>query len=262
MSFTNSYTAPPPPSPLATEELYGPDPYDLNFVYPVDFASLETQRVKLVPFVPRVYADFFWSQVSPSLDIFRYFPLIWNTREEFLTYLERGVRQDPGTILFAIIDKTRPDLEHPEFEGGSFAGVIGLYHSIASHLVTEIGFVAVLPPFQRTHVATNAVGILMKHCLELPGTDSCGLGLSRVEWKAHWKNAASARLAERMGFSREALMRWHGALPPELAKDGKKPREGDKLPNGYGRDTVLLAISWEDWENGVRELVQKNVDRV
>ncbi|KAI0804744.1 acyl-CoA N-acyltransferase [Irpex lacteus] len=260
MSYTNSYTAPTPPPPLPQGELYGPNPYDLNFVYPLHIASLETPRAKLVPFIPRVHADHFWT-CTKDADLFRYFPLTWATKEDFLTYLERGVRQNPSTVLLAIVDKTKPDLEHPEFHGGSLAGVIGLYHSAPSHLSTESGFVAILPPFQRTHVASNAVGVLLKYCLELHSADFPGLGLRRVEWKAHAKNAASARLAERMGFNREGLIRWSGVLPLALARDGKKPRPEDVWPDRYGRDSVVLSATWEDWENGGRELAQKHVDR-
>ncbi|KAI0086057.1 acyl-CoA N-acyltransferase [Irpex rosettiformis] len=262
MSYTNSYHPPSSPPLLSQGELYGPDPYDLNFVYPIHVASLETPRVKLVPFIPRVHADYLWSQVSTDLDLFRYFPFTWSTKEALLTYFEREVRQNINNVLFAVIDKTRPDPEHSEFEGGSFAGVIGLYNSVSHNLSSEIAFVAVLPSFQRTHVASNAVGALMKYCLELPNAGFSGLGLRRLEWKAHSKNAPSVRLAERMGFTREGMMRWHAILQPVLAKDGKKPREGEKWVDRYGRDTVFLSVCWDEWENGVKELAQKNVDRV
>ncbi|KAI0086039.1 acyl-CoA N-acyltransferase [Irpex rosettiformis] len=262
MSFTNSYTPPLPHKPLDKNELYGPEPYDINFVYPLHLPSLETPRVKLTPFIPRVHGDHFWSQVESNLELFRYYPFTFPSKEDFLTLMEVKIRQNPNNVLLAIIDKTKPDLEHPEFEGGSFAGLIGLINSVPANLCTEIGFVAVLPPFQRTHVASNAVGAILKYCLELPSAEFPGLGLRRVEWKAHSKNLASARLAERMGFSREGLLRWQMAVPPALAKDGKKPRDGDKWPDHYGRDTVILSVSWEDWVNGVNGVAQKNVDRI
>ncbi|KAI0338785.1 hypothetical protein BDW22DRAFT_1432305 [Trametopsis cervina] len=244
MSYTNSYKPSPPPSTLTGDEAYGPDPYDINFVFDLHFPSLETERVKVVPFVPRLHMEDYWAQVSTSPDLLRYYPFLWDTKPNFLTFIEHFIRRDPANVLLAIIDKTKPNPAH----GGSLAGTIGFWSSS-------------FPEFQRTHVATNAVGVLMRHCLDLPTANPPGLGLRRVEWKAHAKNLGSARLAERMGFRREGMMRWHWAVDPALAKDGDKPREGDKFPDRYGRGTVILATCWDDWENGVRDVVKKNVDR-
>lgn len=261
MSFTNSYTPPPPGKPLSADELYGPDPYDVNFCYPLHFPSLETPRVKLTPFIPRIHGDYFWSQIESNLDLFRYYPFSFADKEDFFTVLE-GFRRNPDRVLLAVIDKTKPDVEHPEFGGGSFAGLIGFLNSVPASLMTEIGFVVVLPAFQRTHVASNAAGAALKYCLELPSADFSGLGLRRVEWKAHSRNLPSVRLAERMGFTKEGTLRWHMALPPVLAKDADKPRDGDKWPERHGRHTVVLGMTWEDWENGGRDVAQKNVDRI
>ena len=263
MSFINSYAPPLPPTPLDDKDLYGPEPYDINFVYHLDFPSLETDRVKLTPFIPRLHGDYFWSQIEPQVGtLFRYYPFTFTSKEDFLTIMERKIRQDPNNVLLSVIDKTKPDPEHPEFQGGSFAGLIGLINSVPANLVTEIGFVVVLPQFQRTHVASNAAGALLRYCLELPSADVPGLGLRRVEWKAHSKNAPSARLAEKMGFTKEGLLKWQLVLSPALAKDANKPRDGDRWPNHYGRDSFLFSVTWEDWVNDVKDLVQKNIDRV
>lgn len=262
MSWTNSY-APPntQPETISEAELYGPEPYDANFIWPIRPESLETERVKVVPFVPRIHAKPFWAKVETAPDLLRYYPGVWPTLEAFLIYLELHVRRVPGNALFTIIDKTKPDPEHPEFEGGSLAGVIGLYHSSAEHLWTEIAFVAILPAFQRTHVASNATGILLRYCLDLPSASPPGLGLRRVQWCAHTKNLGSVKLAERMGFRNEGVTRWMWVLPPKLMRDGEKAREGDQWPEKPGRHTVKLSVCWDDWEGGVRGIVQKNVDR-
>ena len=63
MAYVNSYTPQPEPS-LSQAELYGPEPYELNSVYPIHFPSLETDRVKLTPFIPRIYAERFWAEAS------------------------------------------------------------------------------------------------------------------------------------------------------------------------------------------------------
>lgn len=259
MSFGNSYK-PSPPTSLSQAELHGPDPFDINFVFPLHLESLETDRVKLVPFIPRVYGEAYWANVGNNPDLLRYYPAAWPTYESFLTYHETYIRRSPENTLLAILDKTRPDPEHPE-RSGSFAGVLGLYHTSSANLCTEIAFVVIFPAFQRTHVASNAVGILLRYCLEPPSASPPGLGLRRVQWCAHERNVASAKLAERMGFKREGVMRWHWVLPEVLARDGNKPGPNDKYPEKYGRNTVLLSVCWDDWERGVRDNVQRNIDR-
>ncbi|GJE90659.1 GNAT family N-acetyltransferase [Phanerochaete sordida] len=260
MSFVNTYTPPPAPAALADAELFGPEPYDVNFVFPILPASLENDRVKLVPFIPREHGEAYFTAGSADAQLWRYYPLVWRDLRGFLTWLEHGVRQNPAHVYFAVLDKTRPDAARPHW-GGSLAGAFGLFNASAANLCAEIAYIAVLPGFQRSHVASNAVGILMRYCLELPTASPPGLGLRRVQWCAHTKNLPSARLAERMGFKREAWIRWLWVLPKELSSDGEKPREGDKWPERYGRHTLMLSTCWDDWEDGVREIVQKQVDR-
>ncbi|OBZ73103.1 hypothetical protein A0H81_06744 [Grifola frondosa] len=206
MSFVNAYKPPSTPSllPLLPEsELYGPGPYDINFAYPLHAESLESARVKLTPFVPAEHASTYWAEV----------------------------RRDPHAVLFAVIDKTRADPAHPHW-GGSLAGVMGLYNTAPQHLSTEIAFVVVFPAFQRTHVATNAVGLLLRYTLQLPHASPPGLGFRRVQWAAHPANAASIGLAKRMGLKEEGVIRWMWVLPNSPEKEGNDVREGDAFSGG------------------------------
>ncbi|KAI0922350.1 hypothetical protein AcV7_005903 [Taiwanofungus camphoratus] len=261
MSFLNLYKPPVVSTPAADDpSLYGPDPYDINFAFPVHLESLETARVRLTPFIPAVHAAAYWEHVAPhNLALFRYYPWFHTSLPEVLAYVET-VRANPEYILFAVIDKTRPDPARPEL-GGSFAGVMGLMAASPVQLRAEVAFVLIFKAFQRTHVASNAVGVLMRYCLELPSASPPGLGLRRVQWCAHPGNAASIRLATRMGLKQEALLQWLWVLPEALSEEGRKPREGDPHAPRAGRDSVMLAIYWEDWEAGGREHVQAVIDR-
>ena len=212
MAFVNSYKAPPPPV-VSEDELYGPDPYDVNFTFPLPPESLQSERVRLTPFIPREYAEEHWKHVGGDPDLLRYYPASWPTLESFLYYEEAYVRRDPGNVALAIIDRTRPDPAHPE-RGGTYAGIVGLYYTSSANLFTEIAFLVVFPPFQRTHVARNTVGILLRFCLELPSASPPGLGLRRVQWRAHEKNAPSIALAERMGFTNEGIAPHYATEPP------------------------------------------------
>ncbi|GJE90669.1 GNAT family N-acetyltransferase [Phanerochaete sordida] len=260
MSYTNAYSSPPPPPAIPHSELLGPEPYDINWIFPIHPDTLENDRVKLVPFIPGEYGDEFYAETAKDPLFFRYYSTVWHDKNEWLTWLERDVRRNPENIYFAIIDKTRADASHPH-RGGSLAGALGFFGCSDAHLNAEIAYVAVFHGFQRTHVASNAIGLLMRFALELPGSSPPGLGLRRVSWRAHHKNLPSVRLAERMGFAHEGTARWIWAVAEERAIDGIVPREGDKWPARFGRHAIILSTCWVDWEGGVRELVQKQMNR-
>ena len=70
------------------------------------------------------------------------------------------------------------------------------------------------------------------------------------------------RVARRMGFKREGLLRWD-RFPGDQGKVGNSEdiREGDPRPGTLGRHTLVFAICWDDWENGEREQVAQLKDR-
>jgi RimJ/RimL family protein N-acetyltransferase len=159
---------------------------------------------------------------------------------------------------------------------GAPAGTIGLLSASPQNLSVEIGRVKIFPPYQRTHVASNAVGLLLQYTLNTPipptgmnrethSGGTSGLGLRRVTWISHPLNEPSIRLARRLGFKLEATLRWDRALPPgkEDASNGHGIRCGDPKPDWTGWDTVLLSICWDDWElDGGRERVEEDMRRV
>jgi RimJ/RimL family protein N-acetyltransferase len=182
-------------------------------------------------------------------------PISATTLEQFLGVVE-WLRSDPTSVLLLIIDKTKADPVHDNL-GGDLAGIIGLFQCSKQNLSTEIGPVVILPPFQRTHVCKNAVGMMMRYCFDLPSAG--GLGFRRVQWSTNPINDASIRVAERMGFIFEGTMRWKFVL--EEGKEGNKTREGDPV-NAKGRDRMLLAACWDDWEGGVKERVDNLLQKV
>lgn len=134
----------------------------------------------------------------------------------------------------------------------------------------------ILPAFQRTHVLTNAVGLLLHYCLELPVAALSlpsitaaqrtqrfgpGLGLRRVQWQAHADNKPSVRAAERLGFKMEGIIRWDRILRTDKAGAVPPPERAFVNP-GIGRHCVRLAMCWDDWDlEGGREHVQAQMDR-
>jgi len=134
--------------------------------------------------------------------------------------------------------------------------VVGLLRSAPSALSAEMGPVIILPKFQRTHISTHAIGTLLKYVLDMP--EEGGIGYRRVYWICDPANAASKGAALRMGFKEEGVMRWYRQVPAakECGIEAGKGR-GD----GKGIHGLLLAQCWDDWEDGGRELVERQMSR-
>lgn len=131
-----------------------------------------------------------------------------------------------------------------------------------------------------TFVAKTALGLAMTQCLNPEGKGGCGV--RRVQWTCNMENKASVGLAEKMGFRREAVVRWAQVLPGgkrgvggegmpgsgkgggvgvgEEGREGKGDRKKGWCGGGMGRHTAVLAVCWDDWEDGVREKVRSLIE--
>ncbi|KAL2752720.1 hypothetical protein ACRALDRAFT_1052518 [Sodiomyces alcalophilus JCM 7366] len=233
---------------------------EFNFCFPL--RELANDRVKLTPFQANRHAAKFFAVASQHPELYAYGASgPYDSEAHYVSAFLKGTSlKDPGMATFAVIDKTRPP--SAEDDEGELAGTMSYMASSAAWLGTEIGHVLILPPYQRTHVATNAVGLMMQYALEPEAKG--GLGLRRVQWRAHAKNAASIRLAERMGFRKEGIMLWHvrfekGRLRFKVGNDKPLPPGSD--PDDLWRDTIVLSHCWDTWEDGGRAVVEAAMNR-
>jgi len=251
MSYTNSFKSPDYPALLPG--YYGPDPYDINWVMPLHEATLESDRIKLTPFIPSLHAKEYAEQTAAHPDLHRWYPIDLSDLDHILTEIELLMRRQSASILFAIIDKAR---------GGALAGVIGLIDAWPPHLSAQIAWLLVFPAFRRTYVATNAIGLLLRYCLEPPSTPQMpGLGFRRVQWNDNTENLTSCVTAKRMGFKEEGVLRWVWVLPEGLEGNGIPVRKGDPEASRPGQHNIIFSLCADDWENGGREHVQRLIDR-
>ncbi|EMD31201.1 hypothetical protein CERSUDRAFT_120058 [Gelatoporia subvermispora B] len=160
--------------------------------------------------------------------------------------------------MFALIDRTCIDPERPAL-GGRLAGMMGFFNASPVDLSAEIAHVLVFPEWQGTGIGARAAALLTRLCLALPSANPPGLGLRRVQWVAHVDNAPSRGLATRLGMKHEALLRWHRVIPE--GRPGRESREGDPRPSRVSRDSVILAMCCDDWEEGQRDHVQGLIDK-
>ncbi|CAE6455031.1 unnamed protein product [Rhizoctonia solani] len=266
IEVVNNYVPPPPKGPVILPDPNAP--YDLNFRFPV--RELESDRLKLVPFVASIHGQAFFEGLKPHPELVQYLP--WNpfnTLHEFEIHFEERIRSDPSWCVYAALDKSKlvpdqgkakkPNLSNTFFfeTAHALAGTIGYLRASPELSSVEIGYVIVLPSYQRTFVSTHAIGLLLDYALKQPSDG--GLGLRRVQWQAHADNMASIRAAQRMGMKMEGILRWERTIP--IDKDnGIKPRDDDVLQL-KGRHSAMLAMCWDDWENQGREHVQKLMAR-
>ncbi|KAK0202231.1 acyl-CoA N-acyltransferase [Desarmillaria ectypa] len=220
-----------------------------NFCFPLPLV-LENERVKLVPFDISVHPKLHVDTALPT-SFYDFLPIgpFTNEQELITSFWEKRIKNGAGETAFAVYDKSKH--EH------AYAGIITYINSSVEDLVTEIGFVMILPAFQRTHVTSNAVGILMNYALNLP--EDGGLGLRRVVWTASASNAPSVGAAKRMGFQMEGVMRWARVWPEIKVRGsgGIRVRKGDPRAEefAYGRNVAVLSVCWDDWEAGAKEKV-------
>ena len=221
--------------------------------------QLSMNKLRLVPFIPRVHAPFLLDGIRGHESMFKHIPIALEHPADIPRFVEK-CRRDKGAILFAAIDTTHLDSNHPEWEG-SLAGMFGFLNTDKTGLVTEIGPAIVLPAFQRTHVGSHAVGLLLKYALKLPPS---GLGFRKVRWTASPINDASNNLVKRMGFKLDGVLRWKWVLPAVegYQKLGKEARADDAGNGLLGRDSNEWALCWDDWEESGRELVERAFARV
>lgn len=137
-----------------------------------------------------------------------------------------------------------------------------------------------LIPHQRTHVLTHAAGLLMHRILDDGSLG--GMNLRRCQWFTNSLNKPSQAAALRLGYTFEGILRSHRMLPV-----GKRGAHGEYVPPiipvfrnmplvrcradnlhpiagrkgefeaQNSRDSWLSSVTWEEWEGGVRDHVDK-----
>lgn len=173
----------------------------------------------------------------------------FNNVDDFVeSFIQGMVHPSNDICLFAIIDLTCSTTND---ETAGLAGIALFSSTSPSNRCSEIGYI-VFPQFQRTHVTTNAVGLMLQHAFDTKD----GMGLRRVSWQTSSMNIASQRSAERMGFTKEGVLRWTGVYPGGKRK--QKQGNGRELPpgddeNDLGRDTVVYSVCWDEWESGIKD---------
>lgn len=236
-------------------------------VFPFAIPEVSNERVKLVAFDPERHCDTFFRLSSSHPEIYAHMPMVPpSSANEFKSRFYSDSTShilsfsNPQSFAFAIIDKTRPP--SAEDAEGELAGTVSFIRTSPTDLCTEIGFIVILPPYQRSHIASNTVGLALRTAFKSPAEG--GIGLRRVHWLTSTTNLASARLAERMGFEKVGMIPWHmrfvkGKVNGKIGNGKDLPPGSD--PEDLWRDTLSFSLAWDRWENAAREMTEKAMAR-
>ena len=121
--------------------------------------------------------------------------------------------QAPDQLPFAIVESGK----------GKVVGSTRYLHIRPEHRSLEIGWTWLGQDWQRTGINTQVKLLLLSHAFER-------LGCVRVEFKTDERNARSQRALERIGATREGVLRNHMIV------------QGD-----YIRDSVYFSVIEQDW---------------
>jgi N-acetyltransferase len=157
---------------------------------------------------------------------------LWNIRvtsvpepENTRKYIEDAIRMhaERKRVPYAVIDETT----------GQVLGSTSFHDLIPEAKRLEIGYTWYAKSVQRSHVNTACKLIMMAR-----GFDE--LGALLVGWRTDIFNFASQRAIERLGATREAVLRSHG------------PRR-----DGTVRDTVIYGMPVADWPAAKARLLKR-----
>ncbi|WVW84805.1 hypothetical protein I302_106840 [Kwoniella bestiolae CBS 10118] len=255
-TYINNHTAPTPPtrdSHLTTP----PQEYDLNYVF--DVKELRSDKVELRPVIPSLHAQLILDGYSRSPEVLRWLGFApFRDLGDVLVWIENTCRRASDTLMLAIFTQPPGAKSQVDTKDYVFAGIIGMIASNYQAMICEPGYIMILPEFHRTHVQTHATGLVMHRILDHPSQG--GLGLRRCQWITTTLNVASQNAAKRLGYTHEGVLRCMRVLPPgkEGAREG---RQDVRQSDGQVRDDWYASVTWYEWEGGVREHVDRLMNR-
>jgi RimJ/RimL family protein N-acetyltransferase len=135
----------------------------------------------------------------------------WTSREQYREWLAAS-QASPDPLFFAIRD----------LASDRVVGVASIMRIAPEARSIEVGHIWFSPRLQRTPAATEAIFMIVRHCLD-------DLGYRRMEWKCHAHNQPSRRAARRYGFTFEGI--FYQAM----------------ILKGHNRDTAWYSILDGEW---------------
>jgi len=177
------------------------------------FNVLENEVVLLKPLAKEDIQGLLVAGSYP--EIWPYLPTAIENEMDVHNFVENALSNKDRQIEFpfVIVDK----------HSGQIIGSTRYMDIDHKHKRLEIGTTWLTPAFWRTAVNTNCKYLLLSYCFDV-------LGLHRVQIKTDHENIRSQRAIERIGATKEGILRNH-----MIRKDGSI------------RHTVMYSMTLEEW---------------
>ncbi|QFU85687.1 GNAT family N-acetyltransferase [Amycolatopsis sp. YIM 10] len=147
-------------------------------------------------------------------------PVVWT----WLSGFRPETTAEAGTMVADILgDPDRLAFAQVDVRTGAVAGTTSYYAIVPKHRILSIGHTWIGKPWQRTALNTEAKLLLLHHAFD-------ELEANRVSWETDLNNTRSQRAIERLGATKEGVLRAH-----RVRKDGSI------------RDTVLYSVTKTEW---------------
>lgn len=184
--------------------------------------TLINEKIELIPMQLEHTEELYQHTNS---EIWQYMLVQIETVEQFQHWMEQAIEQrNRGTALPFIV-KLR--------ESGEVIGTTRLYDLNLTHRTAELGSTWYGTAHQRSFVNTTCKLLLLEYCFE-------ELGLVRVQIKTDERNIRSQKAIERMGATKEGIL-----------------RNERQLASGYIRNAVVYSIIREEWAHVKEGLIAK-----
>jgi RimJ/RimL family protein N-acetyltransferase len=172
---------------------------------------LEGQFGRVEKLSPACHSDDLWNALVGHDSIWTYMSYgPFADAKVFSRWLvDRAALADP--FSFSVIDKR-----------GQAVGITALRDIRPDMRVIEVGHIVYSPGLQGTPLGTEAQYLLARYVFE-------ELGYRRYEWRCNTLNAASSRMAQRLGFTFEGVFRQH------------------MIVKGRNRDTAWYVMLDHEW---------------
>lgn len=175
--------------------------------------ALVGKRARIQPMEERHAEALFEAGRDPS--IWTYMPMSIRSPEQMRELVRQALaaKKDGSEFPYVIVDR----------ESGEVVGSTRFLAISRPNRSLEIGWTWLSPAVWRTSVNTECKFLLLRHAFET-------LGAIRVQIKTDRRNLRSQQAIERLGATKEGVLRKHVILH-----------------DGYVRDSVFYAILDEEW---------------
>lgn len=152
-------------------------------------AAMEGRYAVVAPLDPAAHGPSLFAANAADDAIWTYMP--YGPFPEFGAYRAwlEGAAAGDDPLFFAVIDRA----------SGAALGVASYLRIAPAAGSIEVGHICYAPALQRSRAGTEAMWLMMARAFDL--------GYRRYEWKCNALNAASRRLAMRLGLSYEGVFR-------------------------------------------------------